>query len=376
MVSTKPELNNHLNLKTYWGEDYEVYKNYILYKDLIINIPNNQIISKQEKDFEELNFEFGISNYCNLRCKYCFADHNNPKSFNADEHIKMIERIVNHFGEDKRYWFFLNGDGEILNKPKEVEKISKYCVNHKYKFTIRTNGTFGFFNNLKKLKNAICFDYSFSYDGENSKDRVFKNGKETGKIVRKNIENVIKVNKRAEVNSVINQDSEDIYNIISDLKNIGVKETYFTPQKNKIYNESEIEKIIENYRNFYIKSFNDYKDNKIFDFMSFCSSGIPVCDFSKFNHYFKVDKDGYLSKCSYLFQKIKIEDFSYEKLESEEKILECNKNCLFSNYCKGNFCAGLDSNLGCQLRKVYFEFLCNILIYYKEKHNIDINNLF
>ena len=106
MVSIKPELRNHLNLKTYWGEDYEVYKNYILYKDFVIRIPNKEKIIKYQSDYENLTFELGLVNFCNLRCKYCFADHEKPKVLNAEEHIRMIERIVNHFGKDKKYIFF------------------------------------------------------------------------------------------------------------------------------------------------------------------------------------------------------------------------------------------------------------------------------
>lgn len=374
MVNIKPELKSHLNLKTYWGEDYEVYKNYILYKDLVIRIPNKEEIIQYKSDYENLTFELSLVNFCNLRCKYCFADHEKPKVFNSKEHIKMIERIVNHFGKDKKYIFFLNGDGEILNKEKELKKVIKYCEVHKYLFVIRSNGTFKFFDNLNKIKNSLFADFSISYDGENSKDRVFKNGKQSGKIVKNHIKNILKAGKFVEVNTVINQDSENIYNIVSDLKNLGIKEMYITPQKNKIYNEQELKNIIENYKDFYIKSFNDYKDNDILGFMNFCDTKIKTCYFNSFNHYFKVDSDGNLSRCAYLFKKIKIEDFKFEDYKFEDKALECNNNCIYSNICKGNFCAGVDPNLGCQLRKLYFEFIYNIVIYYKEKFNVDFYN--
>lgn len=371
MVSIKPELRNHLNLKTYWGEDYEVYKNYILYKDFVIRIPNKEKIIKYQSDYENLTFELGLVNFCNLRCKYCFADHEKPKVLNAEEHIKMIERIVNHFGKDKKYIFFLNGDGEILNKEKELKKLISYCIINEYLFVVRSNGTFKFFDKPNKIKNSLFKDFSISYDGENSKDRVFKNGKPSGKIVRKHIENILNAEKIVQVNTVINQDSEKLYNIVSDLKNLGINEMYVTPQKNKIYNEQEIKSIVENYRDFYIKSFNDYKDNNILDFMKFCDTEILTCYYDNFNHYFKVDRDGNLSKCSYLFKKIKIEDFKFEDYKFEDKVLECDNNCIYSNNCKGNFCAGLDPNLGCQLRKLYFEFIYNIVIYYKENFNVD-----
>ena len=105
--------------------------------------------------------------------------------------------------------------------------------------------------------------------------------------------------------------------------------------------------------------------------MKFCDTEILTCYYDNFNHYFKVDRDGNLSKCSYLFKKIKIEDFKFEDDKFEDKILECDNNCIYSNNCKGNFCAGLDPNLGCQLRKLYFEFIYNIVIYYKENFNVD-----
>ena len=66
----------------------------------------------------------------------------------------------------------------------------------------------------------------------------------------------------------------------------------------------------------------------------------------------------------FMESRYKLNIYSYTDFQSDN-------NCIYSNNCKGNFCAGLDPNLGCQLRKLYFEFIYNIVIYYKENFNVD-----
>jgi len=372
MAYTSPILDNHLNLKTYWGEEYEVYKDSILYKDFVLKIPKVSEFEESKK-IENFTFELGISNACNLGCKYCFANHEKQRKFKAKEHINIIKKLVNHFGEDKKYIFFLNSDGEILTSFDECCKIVNYCKENGYWPIVRSNGTeTNIFQNEEKLKKLQIDDYSISYDGEHTTERVFRNGESSGKIVRDNIKYLCDTGRRVQVNIVVTPFTESIYDTITDLKSLGVHKIMITQQKDKEYSDEEFLKVYNNFKDFYKRIFSDIisGNDSIFNFLKFCDTKVPTCS-KEFSHFFKVDKDLNLSRCSYIHNKIKLNKLPKEFFSIGQK-LKCNDDCLLSNFCAGNFCAGLSERLGCELRKLYFEFLFNIALYYKENQNIDV----
>lgn len=376
MERTNPIIQSHLNLKTYFGEDYEVYKDCIIFKDSIIEIPGlikNFCTLNSSKD--RYTFELGTANYCNLNCKYCFANHNNPHKFNAKENIELIEKLKENFGQDKNYAFYLNSDGEILNNPRELKKVIDYLNLNNYAYIIRTNGYYK--NLLKIIKYCGLKSISISYDGLNDKNRIHKKNI-TAPFVRENIDKLIKDGVLVQTNTVVNQDSSNLYDDVIDLKNAGVQKIMITLEKNKLYSISEAKIILDNFKDFFTRVFSDFINNQnfIFEFLSQIDIDFPICtkDLSSF---FKVDKNLNLSRCSYINDKIELSDIlsNRESKIDLKREVSCNENCLFNNFCGGNFCYGLDDFIGCELRKLYFEFIFNIIIYYKDKSNINLKEL-
>lgn len=377
MERTNPTIKGHINLKTYSGEDYEVYKDSILYKDLIIKIPKITHKDKSE-EIEPATFELGISNYCNLACKYCFASHKENIKFKAKDHISAIKKIVKHFGKKDNYCFFLNSDGEIFTEYEEVKKVVDFCNENNYKFIIRSNGTeTELFQNKDKLKKLLFDDYSISYDGEHTTERVFKNGESTGKVVRENIKSLVEIGKRVQINIVVTPNTENLYETVMDLKDIGVQKIMITQQKDKEYSDEEMSKVLDNFKDFFKKVFNDFidKNNSIFEFLRFCNFAVPNCS-GDWNHFLKIDRDLNVSKCSYIHNKIPLKDFPKKFTSIKKENFDCNDSCVYNSYCMGTFCAGLDNRLGCELRKLYFEFMFNIIIYYKENSDIEVTEKF
>ncbi|WP_307408251.1 radical SAM/SPASM domain-containing protein [Breznakia pachnodae] len=121
-----------------------------------------------------------MTNFCNLKCKYCFANegtYNKTECFFSGELIdELIDFLIQY--PSVEYITFFGGE-PLLN----LEGIRMICekarkVRDKMKFYCQTNGTI-MNDELKSLIREYDIKFTLSVDGEkedNDRNRIYKNG--------------------------------------------------------------------------------------------------------------------------------------------------------------------------------------------------------
>jgi len=222
-------------------------KNYVFDGEVIdiIKISNNQkkyirpVIQKTNKVNGHKSsyirtLALNLTNNCNLKCKYCFANqgkYDKPfenMSFNtAKKSIDMlISTVLSHDGKDMSIAFF---GGEPLLRFDLIKDIVSYVQkksnNIFVKYFITTNGTL--------MNEEICdfmkknsFMVTVSIDGnksENDRYRVFNDGKGSYEKVRESILYYKKISPKLVVRSTITDANSNIYKVVEHFLSIGIK---------------------------------------------------------------------------------------------------------------------------------------------------------
>ena len=141
---------------------------------------------------------------CNLRCKYCFEEHNMKSEDLVSSRIineKFYEgmNVFKKFGAELIEYnkemgiiteFTFHGGEPLLIKPQYINELCGYfCSLGKVKFNVQTNGTIMSDELLEVLK-KYNFRVGVSIDGSeetNDENRVTANGKGTHSVILKNI---------------------------------------------------------------------------------------------------------------------------------------------------------------------------------------------
>lgn len=187
--------------------DIKTRKIYILEQSWIDDFNNllSGKINKSESFFEDyiedekklinnnteiLVLKINMTNFCNLRCKYCFANegtYNKKKQAFSKELVDSLILFVKNYPSIKYITFF--GGEPLLNYRAMKEICEKITVlNKNIQFLCQTNGTI-VDENIVDLLNKYNFNVTLSVDGkkeDNDRNRVDKNGKGTFDVVRRN----------------------------------------------------------------------------------------------------------------------------------------------------------------------------------------------
>lgn len=139
-----------------------------------------------------------ISNTCNLKCKYCYADEGTYKSnklfMETHESKQILDELFKHFDVIEEISFF---GGEPLLNIKVIEFVCKYLndkfnmgeIIHKPRFSLVTNGTL-INDKFIKLVNEYKINITISVDGPkdiNDELRIDKSGKGKFDTIKKNV---------------------------------------------------------------------------------------------------------------------------------------------------------------------------------------------
>lgn len=235
------------------------------------------------KKFDIGNISFPTIHKCNLRCKYCFAEHGeNYKETSKIIDKEKIEKIINFVQNDymkdcKRYRIdFVSGGEPLLNF--DSIKNTYSIVSDKYletgkKTTIWmcTNGTMFTEENLNFLNDSNIF-LGVSIDGDkriHDNMRIYANGQGTYNDVSHNIKKIIaNRNYKRRLReiwglTVVNSETRSLVDVIKHHKNIGLKSIQMKPVRGDEQNIYGINiKNIDYFKKMY-KEFNEFLVDKL-----------------------------------------------------------------------------------------------------------------
>lgn len=182
----------------------------------IDNVENSSTLSDSQEETYEDEFStliLNVSNDCNMKCKYCFANHGAYQSprgmMKADIACKAVEEYAYKHHQIKEVKFF---GGEPLMNMKTIEAVcrrvyslhSEGVLNKMPRFKAITNGTI-LNEKVFELIEEYGLNIVFSIDGPpaiHNMTRVFVNGAETFDVLRKNFEELKKRTQGAQPCSV------------------------------------------------------------------------------------------------------------------------------------------------------------------------------
>lgn len=164
---------------------YERIEKLIMQKEKLVNIDYHT----KEYWGPTYTICFHISRSCNLACKYCFGSEEYlPSEISIETIKKSIDYFVFDYGKNAwRYIIELSGSGEPLIRLDLIKEIEEYVEPIRKKLgkdiliAFCTNGTMINKEIAAYLKSKNRFLLGVSIDGneKHSRNRIYKNGKET-----------------------------------------------------------------------------------------------------------------------------------------------------------------------------------------------------
>ena len=287
------------------GENLSIYKIPKTINDKLDNFSSDELhlyeskmITKPRETFEIVDSNkrstcrrliIILSNYCNLACKYCYANGGNYENNNLDNMSletlkKSIETVLSIYPDGIEYIQFFGGE-PLINKNVMVDGIE--FINNYFrikgikapKYTIVTNGIL-IDDDIIEIFNKYFSSVTISLDGEksiNDKSRVFKtNVVESASVYDKVIEKIELINNKKRsfslsleitvtpyhIDSFIN---EGTINSISCLRKLDVDVFQVSPvfhRDNKEYQFSNQESVKLFFDKWVIESFNSLSKKK------------------------------------------------------------------------------------------------------------------
>ena len=246
-------------------------------KDLI-----NQYIDKTEKKIpapttmetkNTQDIKFHVSNDCNLRCSYCYADggcYGNTRGKMSEETIKKGVEFLKQLAPDKKQYNVQFFGGEPLMFIDDMLKVKETLESEQkvIKYSLITNGTIhnpkveSFF---KKSRSALAI----SMDGTqkvHDKYRFFANGQGSHKYVVKNFEKFRQTNPNILVQVTVSKGGTNLIETFEHLKSLQARNILFKPvaadkespfglsEDEFIQLESEYTKLADHYYNYILNN--------------------------------------------------------------------------------------------------------------------------
>ena len=175
--------------------DFNTFDIYKIDDNQKTKLCNEQFSIIKNENYNEIQFQvlkINTVNYCNLRCKYCYANegtYNKIKNAISTKEISMLSKLEPYLKDLKVITFF---GGEPFLNPNAIEAICEKYKERDIVFLAQTNGTL--FNertiNLIRKYNIRC---TLSVDGNkqiNDAFRVFKDGRGTFDTIYEGFEKV------------------------------------------------------------------------------------------------------------------------------------------------------------------------------------------
>ena len=217
------------------------------------------ITEKLKQDFEDVQLVIlGITNNCNLKCRYCFVNQDNH-SISLDKCYKIIDLLNN--GQNKSLVFF-GGEPLLLFNDIIVPTV-KYAISSNIHFSITTNGTLLTKNNILFLKDHNI-DLLLSMDGNKDTqnyNRPSKTNQTSYDLIEKNIPLILKYFPNIEVRATLYPATAqllfDNYNFFISQ---GFKTCFFCPDSFSIWTNTQKIALLNELQKislFYISSFQN-----------------------------------------------------------------------------------------------------------------------
>lgn len=154
-----------------------------------------------------------ITEKCNEGCIYCFRALNSINSFNFDEHMLILKRMIK-YGTEQITW----SGGEALLVPHAVE-LMKYAKEHGIYNKLTTNGKLLTPDKIEEIKPYVDL-VALSIDSFNdSTNQAIGRGKEQRKIVIDRIKHLMDNGILVDINTVVvRQNINDLIDMAEFLK--------------------------------------------------------------------------------------------------------------------------------------------------------------
>lgn len=221
----------------------------------------------------QIQFSFSPVHECNLRCRYCFADHG--KNFHGKNRVitsEMVDKILDfvffkQFSSCKNYRIdFVSGGEPLLNFDVikyTIEKSKSLLKGTEKKLTVFlvTNGTI-YNHDIIKYLDSNNVNIGISIDGDkkiHDENRIFSNNKGTYNVVVntisaiKNSDDLSNRTKDIWALSVITGSTSKFVNIIEHHKKLGINHMQMelvrsASNNSSALNQSNVHLIVDEYR--------------------------------------------------------------------------------------------------------------------------------
>lgn len=240
----------------------------------------SQIVPQKEiREANAFSISFTPTHTCNLRCKYCFADHGeNYKQEQKKLTKEIIVASLNYFKKhiekhNSMLRIDLVGGGENFLNPEAISLINK-CAKEIYKdvkIWICTNGTV-FNDKVKNIVQEKNVSVGISLDGNKTVNDTNRLNNENESVYEEVIKNVGNFSKESQNNSnlrnlwglvVVTKDSKSLHQILEHHKTVGFASVQMKLVRKKEYGKDEVAKIISLYNQFAKDLVNDIKNEDV-----------------------------------------------------------------------------------------------------------------
>lgn len=337
-------------------------------------------IQKHNRDLkkgkEACIIQLVVTNICNFRCKYCFVDTMycseeraisqkapDNQMMTTQDAEKYIQTVIKHIKKNGRKHLFIQffGGEPLVNWPVIKHVLEEFSNGSRYNisigYSIVTNGSLineDIAKCLKKYNVAVIV----SFDSPRGSDRILANGKNSGPLVKKNIELLNKYKNKISFNTAITLKTFDYIDkdLIDFALQNGVKEIGVVFDFNlDFYKKYSTEKIVNKFWKFYKYSQKNNIDvtgywhhafQLILEDKHFTKGGYKTCP--AMGALLSIEPSGIVYSCkgsSAYFGNMK--DFdniflskNYQKYGKHpfERTKDC-KGCEIENFCS-NICCG------------------------------------
>lgn len=249
--------------------------------------------------------KINMTNFCNLKCKYCFADEGTYKkqecSFSNDSIHKFIE-FIKKYPEIEFITFF---GGEPLLNTTGIRKLCESLrkIRPRVSFYCQTNGTI-MNDEIIKIIEEFDIHFTISIDGneeDNDRNRVYKDGRGSFLKIKENFENFSENVQSIEstYDGLSKMDKSEVSKYLTDTfgcRNVSVCELFGESRQIKFTNpHDDVTEILESE---YIP-INRTREVlmgffKKVDQCFFCSAGVQLIN---------IDSDGKIYSCHLLIEK-------------------------------------------------------------------------
>lgn len=369
-------------------------------------------MNKLEEQYRcsSLNMIVELTNACNLRCKYCFENHQTEKRISSVMNKDVLKKSIDFLLKDRTNAHLTFFGGEPLLCKELIEFGIKYGNEMARKmrtyisYSIVTNGT-ELDDDIIFLLNTNDVNIVYSFDGNEfsqNKYRPFFSGDKSYDVVLKNLKKLLKSRKDERyghliVRPTITSDTiELLVDIYNELIKIGCKEISFSLVsaenfKDYAIKSTDLDKLREAYKKmlniYYYELLGNYSYNKFFESIleriESNSINKEFCDCGK--RYIAIDVNGNVYPCEGF---IGVKEFmmgdvisgmfndNWVKPKCVDENVECKKcwarylcggSCYHEAWMRTGMVDGRDK-LVCETYRIAFEFALKLHIKMKNEN--------